>query len=101
MDLFWGLRPLFLLLTVIALSIGMACPSRAADSTQLMESWQGFYAGLNAGWGRNGDDITPYCVDAVGVLNGPVCQTVPASSISASGFIGGGRSDTTFNSRSS
>jgi outer membrane immunogenic protein len=91
MDLFWILRPLFALLTGIALFIGMAGAGQAADSDQLMESWQGFYAGLNAGWGRNGDDVTPYCVNSAGVLNGPVCQAVPAASISGSGFIGGGQ----------
>ena len=91
MNLLGALRPLFLRLTVAALFAGMAHPGRAANSTQLMQSWQGFYAGLNAGWGRNGDDVTPYCIDIAGVLNGPVCQTVPPSSMSASGFIGGGQ----------
>lgn len=73
-----------------ALSLFFITPScQAAEPSEGANNWQGFYAGVNAGWGLSDDGISSGCIDIVGVVNGSGCQNVPNSSLDASGVIGG------------
>ena len=86
-------KRLFAIATLAALA---ATPALAADMAvkappPAVYSWAGFYVGGNIGGGWVQDGGRSRCFDQFGVQNGPDCQNVVNSSVSSSGFIGGGQ----------
>lgn len=70
---------------VLLFSCMLNTGSMAADWPQLAanrgssHSWTGLYAGANAGFGWTSGDGAHRCFDPDGLLNGPTCQSLPAS----------------------
>lgn len=74
----------------IALSLLLlATPAQAADFAETGIDWSGIYTGINLGLGGTNSSLSPGCIDASGVVNGPNCQVVPGSNMSDLGFVGG------------
>src|SRR5690242_20928701 len=63
--------------------------TKAPSISASISPWDGFYVGGNIGAAWTRDSGVPRCTDPAGVANGPICQNVPASTIDASGIIGG------------
>jgi outer membrane immunogenic protein len=99
------MRPLPLLQggIVLAATIGRAC---AADllpdpgelvatltSPQPAVRWNGFYAGVNYGWGTEHDGRLPFCVNPAGLRNGVGCveNNVPTGGVIHENYAAGGQ----------
>ena len=69
-------------------------PSRAAPAPFISApviTWNGFYVGVNAGYGFSTNQHNTFCIAPGGVVSGAGCTLLPNLNTDGDGFVGGGQ----------